>query len=196
MFTWEDCGDIIARNALEEFCRNAEQTSIYHALKTKLQEQHSTVFKHVLNTQLGWYDPKLNGNKSIQELQDTEIVVSVANEADQQRPVYSDDSQIKILLNDFPYDIASEITHFVVWYRGTVPVTDDKGDISDETRNQMYQYVRRTFVEGGQIPETEVLWFRNWLAIQSIKGINHIHVLVRGLTETQVSDILETTSSK
>ncbi|KAG7193080.1 uncharacterized protein KQ657_001197 [Scheffersomyces spartinae] len=147
MFSWEDCGDIIGRNDLSKFCRNSEQTAIYQTLKSKLQEEHSSIFKHVLNTQLGWYDPKLNGNKRIEDLKDTEIVVAETTEEDLTKPVYEDATQIKILLNDFPYDVEPGITHFVVWYRGLVPVTDSKGDISSETRNQMYLYVKNKFIE-------------------------------------------------
>ena len=46
-------------------------------------------------------------------------------------------------------------------------------------------FVRRVFRErvgeGGKGAGEKVLWFRNWTGLQSVRGLEHVHVLVRGV---------------
>ena len=40
-------------------------------------------------------------------------------------------------------------------------------------------------VDGQQArePSERVVWFKNWVGLQSVRGVEHVHVLVRGAPE-------------
>lgn len=42
-------------------------------------------------------------------------------------------------------------------------------------------FVERTFTR--HLGKENVLWFKNWASIQSVRSVEHIHVLVRGASE-------------
>lgn len=49
-------------------------------------------------------------------------------------------------------------------------------------------FVKRTFVERLEkegIPDAEdrVQWFKNWTALQSVRALEHVHVLLRDVSE-------------
>jgi hypothetical protein len=72
-------------------------------------------------------------------------------------------------------------------------VDDGVGDLTDESRGLVVEFVRKVFIErlnekyGGGNGEQRVLWFKNWVALQSIRTLEHLHVLVRDVPE----DIIE-----
>lgn len=77
-----------------------------------------------------------------------------------------------------------------MWLRTPVPVKPENGDVTDESRALIEDFVQRTFVarlaqEGKRFadPKEHVLWFKNWTALQSVRSLEHMHVLVRGVPE-------------
>lgn len=41
-------------------------------------------------------------------------------------------------------------------------------------------FVERTFVQPlGEDGRERVLWFKNWVSLQSVRGVDHVHVLVK-----------------
>ena len=113
-------------------------------------------------------------------------------------PIPFADSDYKILRNDWPYGVAPGITHLVVWLRTPVPVKEDGGDLTEESRALIEGFVQRTFVarlaSTGRFedPEAHVLWFKNWSALQSVRALEHVHVLVR---DVPVEILLEWTGN-
>ena len=103
---------------------------------------------------------------------------------------FADPDDYKVLPNDWPYGITPEITHICVWLKGRIPVNHTNGDLTPESRALIERFVREKFVDRLKTlpnPEDRVQWFKNWTALQSVRGLEHIHVLVRGVPE----DILE-----
>ena len=88
----------------------------------------------------------------------------------------------KILLNDWPYGISPNITHLVVWLKTPIPVQQPEGYLTPESTELIEGFVQRTFVEPlremGQ-GRDQVQWFKNWVGLQSVRGLDHFHVLVR-----------------
>lgn len=47
------------------------------------------------------------------------------------------------------------------------------------------EFVERVFIrgldewDGGGEGRERVLWFKNWVSLQSVRGVDHVHVLVR-----------------
>lgn len=96
---------------------------------------------------------------------------------------FVEEEDYKILPNDWPYGVEKGITHIVVWLKNRVPTDDTKdGDMTPEGRALVRDFVQRKFVDrvrGLPGPEEKVLWFKNWTALQSVPGMEHVHVLVR-----------------
>ncbi|KAG5989051.1 hypothetical protein E4U54_004462 [Claviceps lovelessii] len=85
-------------------------------------------------------------------------------------------SDFKVLLNDWPYGLAGDIIHLV------------RGAMTPESRALVADFVRRYFVDAlGEDGGGRVLWFKNWGLLQSVRALEHIHVLVRDADD----DVLE-----
>ena len=93
----------------------------------------------------------------------------------------------KILRNDWPYGIDKDITHIVVWLKMRIPVEQQEGYLTLESRRALEDFVRVTFVQtlinNGIEAEDRVRWFKNWTGLQSIRGLEHFHVLVKDVPE-------------
>ena len=87
-------------------------------------------------------------------------------------------SDYKILFNDWPYGVTDDITHIVVWSKTPIATNEETGDVTEESRGFIGGFVGRVFGErvGG---EDRVIWFKNWVQLQSVRALEHIHVLVR-----------------
>ena len=99
---------------------------------------------------------------------------------------FEDPSDYKILRNDWPYGFTPDITHLVVWLRTPIPVEPETGDLTLRSRRLIEDFVRKTFVEAlAREGDTEdrVLWFKNWTRLQSVRGLEHVHVLVRDVPD-------------
>jgi hypothetical protein len=95
---------------------------------------------------------------------------------------FSDPSDFKILLNDWPYGVTDDITHIVVWSKTPIATDEETGDVTGESRAVIRAFVKRTFVD--RLGDGErVLWFKNWVQLQSVRALEHIHILVRNATK-------------
>lgn len=103
---------------------------------------------------------------------------------------FTDERDYKILPNDWPYGLADGVTHIIVWLKTRLEVEPIKGDLTDNSRIQVSKFVEKTFVNQVRaLPgssEDKVIWFRNWTALQSIPGMEHVHVLVRDVPQEMV----------
>lgn len=98
---------------------------------------------------------------------------------------FENTSDYKILLNDWPYGLSKDVTHFVVWSKTPIATDDSNGDVTDESRRIIEDFVKRTFSDrlGGN---DRVMWFKNWVALQSVRALEHIHVLIRGVQKEDI----------
>lgn len=96
---------------------------------------------------------------------------------------FADPADYKILRNDWPYGYDDPgITHIIVWLKNRLESEPTRGDMTPKSRLQVEDFVQKTFVnrvKGLPGHEEKVMWFRNWTALQSIPGIEHIHIFVR-----------------
>ena len=105
---------------------------------------------------------------------------------------FTDPSDYKILLNDWPYGFTQDVTHIVVWSKVRIPEQKPEGYLTPESVAWVEGFVQRTFVgplssyrskQGVGVDadtgDDYVLWFRNWSGLQSVRGLEHVHVLVR-----------------
>lgn len=103
---------------------------------------------------------------------------------------FADPEDYRILRNDWPYGLGPGISHLVVWLRTPIPVKSDEGHLTDESRALIEDFVQNKFVarlaeDVGRFPnpESHVLWFKNWVGLQSVRALEHVHVLVRDVPE-------------
>lgn len=92
---------------------------------------------------------------------------------------FANSSDYKVLINDWPYGLTPDITHIVVWSKTPIPTDEKTGDVTDESRRIILEFVRKTFVERLDGDAGRVMWFKNWVALQSVRALEHVHVLVK-----------------
>ncbi len=88
------------------------------------------------------------------------------------------------MLNDWPYGFTPGISHIVVWSRTLIPTDPDTGDMTPESRSTVDEFVTRYFIDKlGPGGKDRVMWFKNWVALQSVRTLEHIHVMVRDASQ-------------
>ncbi len=110
---------------------------------------------------------------------------------------FADTADYQILLNDWPYGLAKGIVHIVIWLKPRLDLVPETGDLTAEARELVRRFVRERFVkdliqscrsstgkkehaeEELEAASDRFLWFKNWSKLQSVQGIDHVHVLVR-----------------
>ena len=103
---------------------------------------------------------------------------------------FADPEDYRILRNDWPYGLSPDISHLVVWLRTPIAVKSDEGHLTDESRALIEDFVQSKFVarlaedvDRFPNPESHVLWFKNWVGLQSVRALEHVHILVRDVPE-------------
>jgi hypothetical protein len=102
---------------------------------------------------------------------------------------FEDPSDYRVLLNDWPYGFPRNITHMIIWTRTPILTDSDRGDITPESRKLIEGFVKRYFINRlGHDAEPRVIWFKNWAALQSVRRLEHIHVLVRDVDPSLIEE--------
>ena len=103
---------------------------------------------------------------------------------------FADPDDYRILRNDWPYGLSPGISHLIVWLRTPLAVESEEGHLTAESRALIDNFVQRTFVarlaqasERFIDPQSHVLWFKNWVGLQSVRALEHVHILVRDVPE-------------
>jgi hypothetical protein len=95
---------------------------------------------------------------------------------------FEDPSDYRVLLNDWPYGLSPSITHIVVWSRTIIPTDAETGDMTPSSRSIVEEFVKRYFADSlGPDGDRQVMWFKNWVALQSVRTLEHVHVMVQGV---------------
>jgi len=109
-----------------------------------------------------------------------------------QSPVpFANDADYKILVNDWPYGLAPGIRHIIVWLKTRLESDSTRGDITPRARQQVEDFIQAKFVDRiRHLPgeKEKIMWFRNWTALQSVPGMEHVHVLVRDVPDRIVRE--------
>ncbi|KAL8835982.1 MAG: hypothetical protein Q9170_003105 [Blastenia crenularia] len=142
-------------NRIDRFVRVPSDLRRYLEYNSKLKKEHGSVMEFVLKERLRWTDltPK-----------DT---VPFSDPA-------TDD--IKVLYNDWPYGIDERIVHLVVWTKFDLPDDPDTKELTAAMRQDIDSYVDRTFRQ--VVPKENVIWFKNWKSLKSIRALEHIHIML------------------
>ncbi|GMM36588.1 Htc1 protein [Saccharomycopsis crataegensis] len=189
--SWERIKWIVGNNKLELFARSPTEAKKYKEFRDSFKSSSSTtsLYKRLVCQQLQWAPLSIINDPNIA---DTDIEISSAS-----KTLFYAASDIKILKNDFPYHFEKAVTHLLVWTK--VPIPSDPqskdGDISPATRRVINKYISKTFMSSNEgsrmrVESGNIMWFRNWSALQSVKQISHIHVLIHGASDEDIERVV------
>lgn len=164
--TWSDLQHIISTNALEELKRLPSDLKKYLAWSHDIKARYGSITTFVIQERLRWTPlgqtdegpPKFGNVSSVP---------------------FADARDYAVLVNDWPYGLAPGILHLLVWSKTPIPVDSERGDVTPESRRLIVDFVQRYFVDEVERGWEQVLWFKNWVSLQSVRGVDHVHVLVR-----------------
>ncbi|KAL4933302.1 GIG1 family protein [Aspergillus undulatus] len=169
---WEELTDIIARGDLGILKRKPSDLLRYLHWTKSIKAEYGNITNYICKNRLHWPIPSSTSP------------LTFSNPTP-----FADASDYKILRNDWPYGLAAGITHLVVWSRTPIAVRGEDGVITEESRALIEEFVQRVFVkrlegpDGVEGPQGRVLWFKNYTALQSVRGLEHIHILLREVPE-------------
>lgn len=174
---------VLARNDLGALKRKPSDLRRYLAWTQETKSQYGTIMNYICQQRLKWHLPvnTASGTGS--------AVIQQSGTFKNPRP-FADPEDYKILRNDWPYGLTPGISHLVVWLRTPIPVQSGEGHLTEESRAMINSFVRKTFVgrlakdpENFSDPDSHVLWFKNWVGLQSVRALEHVHILVRDVPE-------------
>ncbi|EMD61290.1 hypothetical protein GGP41_003930 [Bipolaris sorokiniana] len=166
--SWSNLHELISANHLEELKRWPSSLKAYLAWTAHTKAKYGTIMAYLLDQRLHW-----------QPIEDDTgaLRFNVAN------PVpFADTADFKILRNDWTYAFEDGITHIVVWLKQRLPV-DEEGALSTEGKEMVDAFVDKEFraKAGEEVKGDKVIWFKNTTNLQSVRSLEHVHILVRGV---------------
>ena len=93
---------------------------------------------------------------------------------------FTNPDDYKVLFNDWPYAIEPDISHIVVWTKFLIEDDPATGDLTEDSRRMLENFVNRTFCEdtAGAVPREHVIWFKNWASLKSVHALEHFYVML------------------
>ncbi|KAF4624883.1 hypothetical protein G7Y89_g13283 [Cudoniella acicularis] len=156
--TWPTVQHIIRTNRLDAFQRQPSELRRYLAYNHTLKKLHGSIMAFILKERLGWEEPL------------------VAKGNGEGKGVFEEESDWKVLWNDWPYGIDPRVVHLVVWTKFELEEDAGTGDLTNRARGEIEELVSRVFRErcGGE----NVIWFKNWKSLKSVHAVEHFHVML------------------
>ncbi|KAI0115147.1 hypothetical protein F4814DRAFT_308426 [Daldinia grandis] len=158
---WEDVKKIIEENNLSVLKRKPSDLRRYMKWTAEIKTEYGSMTNYLMEHRL----PKVWGSPPFKPASTTP---------------FEDPSDYRVLINDWPYGMMPNMTHIVVWSRTTIPTDPETGDMTAESRDTVKDFVKSFFIDKlGPGGDDKVLWFKNWVALQSVRALEHIHIIVR-----------------
>lgn len=165
-------------NTLARLQRKPSALQAYLTWSTTTKSQHGSITSYILSERLHWPPPPTG--QQFQTASPTPL---------------SNPSDYKILPNDWPYSFSPGISHTVVWLKHRLPVDEDTGDLTPASKTLIEEFVQEKFVrrleealkgkeeKGKEEARERVMWFKNWTGLQSVRALEHFHVLGKDIPE-------------
>ncbi|KAI1349035.1 hypothetical protein F5Y01DRAFT_327840 [Xylaria sp. FL0043] len=167
--TWQEIKAIIAAGDMGALKRHPIDTRNYVVWHSRISEQYGGVAEFVRQHKLQWDE---------QAVARSEVLLH-----------HSDD--YKILRNDWPYAFPPDVCHLVVWSKVKIQVDPATGLPDTQSKILIEKFLDKVFGEGLQCwrHEDNLLWFKQKTLFQSVRALEHIHVLVRGVDEDAITEL-------
>ncbi|KAK5946025.1 hypothetical protein PMZ80_000164 [Knufia obscura] len=177
--TWEELKQIIAENKLETLRRWPSDLRRYIKWSAATKKEYGSIMAYVMQKRLKW-TPSPRSTAETGPLFDYEDPTP-----------FQDSRDFRIMPNDWPYGLDKGIVHVIVWLKNRLEVEPPRGDLTAEARTQVDAFIQEHFVQrvmdvtGGT---DNVIWFKNWVSLQSVPGIDHVHVLLRDVPQDVIDE--------
>ncbi|KAL7626214.1 hypothetical protein AAE478_002984 [Parahypoxylon ruwenzoriense] len=162
---WDDMRKIIGENNLSVLKRKPSDLRRYMKWTAETKAEYGSITNYLIRHRLPktWGSPPFAPASAIP---------------------FDDPSDYKVLINDWPYGLTPNLTHIVVWSRTVIETDPKTGDMTPETRRVVASFIKGFFADKlGSNGDEKVLWFKNWVALQSVRALEHIHVIVRDVEQ-------------
>jgi hypothetical protein len=163
--------------------RNESEQMTYEVFKSQLTSRWRSLTDYILSTK--FHKPVICDSQT--GLLSVDLSTDIA-------ATTSQDSQLEISLNDFPYYLAQDIVHYILWKLGGGEITDNEiqqakdrllGSDTICLHNLKCDIERSKDI--GELEHvvhtpstiTDMLHWRNPPHLQSLPDIDHVHILVR-----------------
>ncbi|CCF35029.1 hypothetical protein CH063_01234 [Colletotrichum higginsianum] len=167
--TWDEVKGMIAAGEMGQLRRSPLDLRNYIRWHAEIGKTHGSVLEYVRHERLHW--PKH----------------IIARDA----VPFAHANDWKIIWNDWPYDLADGMMHLVIWSKSRTAVDPETGLPTDHTAKLIESFLDRTFGETlGCRRGQDLLWFKQKTAWQSVKALEHIHVLLRNVPEERVEKLV------
>lgn len=190
--SWSFIRNALLTDQLGSLHRTPSQLHDYQKWTAYIRMTHGNPSNYLIQERLKWI-PAPNNDGSI----DFAVKSSIP---------FDNEEDFTILKNDWPYGMEKGIYHLCVWMKSRLDVEGPRGGLSREAKEKVEDFVKRTFTTPMEVTDkrkgiirvedgvkydlsweinsnaggdgTKVLWFKNWAELQSVRGIDHIHVLL------------------
>ncbi|KAF2131510.1 hypothetical protein P153DRAFT_383610 [Dothidotthia symphoricarpi CBS 119687] len=168
--SWEHLHTLISSGQLDKLKRWPSALKAYLAWTAHVKEKYGSATAYLLQQRLLW-----------QPLEDVDGELKF--EICDQTP-FADDRDYKVLRNDWPYALEPGVQHIVVWLKGRLSVGEN-GALDEEGRKLVDRFVDEKFrlSLGEEREGSRVIWFKNTTNLQSVRSLEHVHVLVRDVDD-------------
>ncbi|KAI9813952.1 MAG: hypothetical protein M1832_006037 [Thelocarpon impressellum] len=176
--SWEDIRRVVETNDLSVLKREPSDLKEYRTWAAGIKERYGSITSFICKERLHWEPLPSTTPDSPTFAYNNPIP-------------FADPADYKILRNDWPYGLEPAITHLVVWSKVPIPTEPVHGDLTDDSRALVKSFIDKTFeqrVAGGGDAAEKVLWFKNWTSLQSVRGLEHVHVMVRGVARDIIDE--------
>ena len=176
----------IENQRFSSFKRWPSQLRRYLEWAQDIRKTHGDIAKFVCQERLQWSASSTN----TLEPYDSSITTPDAQFRPKSSIPFDHRDDYRILRNDWPYAVPSDVCHLVVWLKTPFESTRPDGHLTPASRAQIQAFVERQFVEpmkdiyGDECGNESVLWFKNWSALQSVGALEHFHCLVKGANDS------------
>lgn len=180
--TWDDVKEYISTGELYKLRRSKDETVRYRAHKQELSDEGISIIDSVLQ-KLDW---------TLDNLEEINVE-RYPNDEEKLKASFSSKDLFKLLPNDFPYMFQPNIIHLLVWSKIRLPIyPNDHTEVSMEKHNDALPTMNpemekriNDFLDNslgkklGLKHGDDYVWFINYVSLQSIRAISHIHLLVK-----------------
>jgi hypothetical protein len=160
-------------NDFSQLTRSPSDMQKYLLWRLRMRSSYSDISEYVRQHRIGWALPTASG-------------YVVENETPFAHP-----SDYRIRRNDWPYGLTPDIAHMVVWLKTPIEV-DNVGDPTSASKRLIEAFVTREFrnrIAGDPTCAADrILWFKNRARWQSVRSLEHIHVVVRGVDQSLIEE--------
>lgn len=170
---WASIKQNIESGELQNLKRSPIETEKYHEHKRILAEKNIEIGDYILN-KLGWTLTELASVNDISEEEKLSLSFS-------RKDLY------KLSVNDFPYNFEPQVSHLLIWSKINLPLynkNESSTDMNPEMKTKIETFIHNNLSKYLDLDmKDDYCWFINYRNLQSIKGIAHVHLLIRCVDE-------------